>query len=117
MTPPPLLDPLEDALAHPPSLDADGARFTRGVMDCLPARRGPSRAFLLGWGGALGAATAAALLVRSAGRLGPALLAAARGSLPGGDGLAALLVVGLLALTAGAVATGELRAPARAGPR
>jgi len=114
MTEPPPLDPLEEALAHPPDLD-DGAPFTRKVMDRLPPRRDPPRALLLGAGAALAACTGAALLARSSGALLAALRSAGAGALAGGEGLAALLLATVLGLTAGLVAAGELRAAG--GPR
>jgi len=104
-------DPLERALAHPPDLD-DGERFTQRVMDRLPPRRLPSRALLLGAGAALAASTFAALAARSSGALLAALRSEGVGALAGGDGLAAVLLAAVLALTAGLVATGELRAAA-----
>jgi len=111
MISPPSHDPLEQALAHPPDLD-DGQAFIRSVLRLLPPRRGPARGLLLGVGGALAACTGAALLARSSGAVEAALRSAGAGGLAGGQGLAALVVVAVLGLTAFLVAAGELRVAA-----
>jgi len=91
MTAPPPLDPLEEALAHPPAPE-DCPAFTRSVMGRLPARRGRERGLLLGAGAALAAASGAALLASASSVLAGALVAA------------------LVALTAGLAAAGEVPA-------
>jgi len=101
-----LVDPLEERLSSPPHLE--GAAFTAAVLRRLPARRTGARTWVLGAAAALATGISAALLARASGALGPALLAAIQGSLPGGSGVVALLTLAAAGLTAAVAVMGEL---------
>jgi hypothetical protein len=108
----PIVDPLEEQLSHPPRLD--GQAFTADVLRRLPPQRDRLRARILCAGAALATGVAAVLLAGRASGLGPALLAAAQGSLPEGAGVSALLALIGLGLTAAVAGAGELAGDRRA---
>lgn len=108
----PIVDPLEEQLSCPPRLD--GREFTALVLRRLPPQRTRLRARILGAGAALATGVAAILLAGLASGLGPALLAAAQGSLPEGPGVTALLVLIGFGLTAAVAGAGELTGDRRA---
>ena len=105
MTRPADRDPLEELLSQAPELE--GAEFASRVLRGLPPRRA-ARPWILGAGAALATGVAAALLAPPAAALGPALLAPLRGAAPAGPGLAALLALAALGVTAAVAAGGEL---------
>ncbi len=101
----PPTDPLDDLLAHPPYLDAPA--FTERVLQALPPRRRSARPWVLGAGGVLASAVAAAILAAQSTALGPSIVAAL--SLAPVAAWEALLAALLLVVTGCAVAAAELR--------
>ncbi len=102
----PIVDPLEERLSQAPRLD--GREFTAEVLRRLPPQRTRLRARILCAGALLATGVAALLLAGLASGLGPALLAAVQGSLPEGPGIAALLTLIGLGLTAAVAGASEL---------
>jgi hypothetical protein len=103
MTPP--TDPLDDLLARPPHLDAPA--FVERVLLALPRRRRSARPWVLGAGGVLASAVAAASIATEGNAIGPSIVAALGGAPAQAWG--ALLAAILLVATGCAVAAAELR--------